>query len=249
MSLKQLTNLARRQWTELVDKADAGVKLRITSQVLFNAGHTDQNHSDPALIKNAPCLLQTSHFEPVGFVYDQQRGRIRDQGCYPHRTMALLEIGIFSGLCLLAAISIWVLKTITQVIENAQKPMHFRILNLTPHINGGAVQPVSKLSNLPLNDARSADHRGGVENSGTGRYILNYCCIMAGTIPEVLHPVPVGVVPGRHRLADAGRAVAKADVSIALARITELCESAVFEGFEGFDYGGAGRAATRFCIA
>ena len=69
---------------------------------------------------------------------------------------------------------------------------------------------------------------------------------MAGMIPEVLHPVPVGIVPCGHRLSDARRAVADADVFVALARVTELCESAVFEGFE---YGGAGRVATRFCIA
>jgi hypothetical protein len=65
-------------------------------------------------------------------------------------------------------------------------------------------------------------------------------------IPEVLHPVPVGIVPCRHRLADARRAVAEADVFIAFARIAELCESTVFEGF---DHRSAGRVAIRFCIA
>jgi len=58
--------------------------------------------------------------------------------------MALFEEGVFGVLSLLAAISIWVLQTITQVIENAQKPPHFRALNLTPHINSGAMQPVSE---------------------------------------------------------------------------------------------------------
>ena len=69
---------------------------------------------------------------------------------------------------------------------------------------------------------------------------------MAGMIPEILHPVAVGIVPCGHRLADAWRAVAKADVFVAFARVTELCESAVFEGF---DYVGAGRGVIRFCIA
>jgi len=54
---------------------------------------------------------------------------------------------------------------------------------------------------------------------------------MAGMIPEVLHPVPVGIVPGGHRLADARRAVAEADVAIALARIAEFCDATMFEGF------------------
>ena len=94
--------------------------------------------------------------------------------------------------------------------------------------------------------ARSADHRGGVEDSGTGSYLLNCCRGVAWIIPQVLHPVPVGIVPCRHRLADARRAVAEADVAIALARIAEFRESTVFEGF---DYRVAGRGATRSYIA
>ena len=62
-----------------MNETDAGVELRIARQALFEAGHADQNHSDPALIKNAPCLLQSGDLEPVGFVDDQQRGRIGDQ--------------------------------------------------------------------------------------------------------------------------------------------------------------------------
>ena len=50
----------------------------------------------------------------------------------------------------------------------------------------------------------------------------------------MLHPVPVGIVPCRHRLADARSTVAETDVATAFARISELCKSAVFEGF---DYG------------
>ena len=76
--------------------------------------------------------------------------------------MALFEEGVFSILSRLAAISIWVLQTITQVIENAQKPTHFRILNLTPHINSRAMQPVSEPPDLSFDNARSADHWGGV---------------------------------------------------------------------------------------
>jgi hypothetical protein len=98
------------------------------------------------------------------------------------------------------------------------------------------MQPVSEPFDLSLDNAWGADHRGGVKNSGTRSYLLNCCCAMAGMIPEVLHPVPVGIVPGGHRLADARRAVAEADVAIALARIAEFCESTMFEGF---DYGGA----------
>ena len=160
--------------------------------------------------------------------------------------MPLLEEGVFSVLCLLTAISIRILKTITKVVENTKEPAYFRILNLTPHVYGSAMQPVSEPPDLSLNNAWSADHRGGVKNSGTRSYLLNCCCALSGMIPEVLHPVPVGIVQSRHRLADARLAVAKADVAIALARIAELCESAVFEGF---DYGGAGRSPTRFCIA
>ncbi len=160
--------------------------------------------------------------------------------------MPLFEEGVFSGLCLLTAISIRILKTLTKLIENTKEPAHFRILNLTPHIYGSAMQPVSELPDLSLNNAWSADHRGGVKNSGTRSYLLNCCCAMAGMIPEVLHPVPVGIVPCGHRLADARRAVAEADVAIALARIAEFCESTVFKGF---DYGVAGRGATRSCIA
>ena len=107
------------------------------------------------------------------------------------------------------------------------------------------MQPVAALPDLPLNNARSADYRGSIENSGTGSDLLNCCCVMAGMTPEVLHPVPVDIVPCRHRLADARRAVAEADVAIAFARVTELCKSAVFEGF---DYG-AWRGATRSYIA
>ena len=78
--------------------------------------------------------------------------------------MPLLKEGVFSVLSLLAAISIRVLKAITKVIENTKEPAHFRILNLTPNINGSTMQPVSELPDLSLNNARSADHRGGVEN-------------------------------------------------------------------------------------
>ena len=61
--------------------------------------------------------------------------------------------------------------------------------------------------------------------SGTGSYLLNLCRALVRTIPEVLHPVPVGIVPCRNGLADARRAVAEADVAITLARIAELCQS------------------------
>jgi len=76
--VQQGLDIGISQRSKLVDKADAGVELRIASQALFNAWHTDQNHSNPALIKNAPCLLQSGDLEPVGFVDDQQRGRIGD---------------------------------------------------------------------------------------------------------------------------------------------------------------------------
>ena len=109
--------------------------------------------------------------------------------------MPLLEEGVSSVLCLLAAISIWVLQTITQVIENAQKPPHFRTLNLTPHINSGAMQPVSESPDLSLYDARRADYRRGVKNCGTGRNLLYCGCILARMTKEILHPVPVGIVP------------------------------------------------------
>ena len=160
--------------------------------------------------------------------------------------MTLLEEGVFSVLCLLTSISIRILKTITKVIENTEEPAHFRILNLTPNIYGSVMQPVSEPPDLSFNHARSADHGGCVENGGVGSDLLNCWRTLAGMIPEVLHPVPVGIVPCRHRLADARRAVAKTDVAIALTRIAEFCESTVFEGF---DYGVAGRGATRSCIA
>ena len=160
--------------------------------------------------------------------------------------MPLLEEGVFSVLCLLTAISIRILKTITKVIENSKEPVHFRILNLTPHIYGSAVPLVSEPPDLSLNNAWSADHRGGVEDSGIGSYLLNCCRAVAWIIPQFLHPVPVGIVPCGHRLADARRAVAEADVAIAFARIAELGESAVFEGF---NYGVAGRGAIRSCIS
>jgi hypothetical protein len=76
VAFEQLPNLARRQWPEFVNEADAGVKLPKASQSLFKAGHSAQNHSNPALIKYAPRLLESGHFESVGFVNDQQRGWI-----------------------------------------------------------------------------------------------------------------------------------------------------------------------------
>lgn len=136
VTLQKLTNLARRQRTKLVYKADAGVELRIASQALFKAWHPDQNHSNPALIENASCLLQPGDLKPVGFVDDQQGGRIGDQLLQSHRAMLLLEEGVFGVLCLLTAIPVRILETITKVIENTKEPLHFRILNLTPHING-----------------------------------------------------------------------------------------------------------------
>jgi hypothetical protein len=76
---QQLPNLACRQRTEFKNEANAGVQPRIASKALFNAWHNDQNHSNPAPIENASCLLQSGDLEPVGFVNDQQRGRIGDQ--------------------------------------------------------------------------------------------------------------------------------------------------------------------------
>jgi len=108
------------------------------------------------------------------------------------------------------------------------------------------MQPVSELPDLRLNETRGTNNRSSVENSSAGSDLFNCCRVATGMVPEGLHPVPIGILPRRHRLADARRAVAEADVAVALARITELCESAVFEGFH---YGGARRVATRFCIA
>lgn len=68
MAFQQLLNFARRKRTGLENEADAGVEPRKASPALFDAGHTDQNHSVPALIKKAAGLLQASHFEPAGFI-------------------------------------------------------------------------------------------------------------------------------------------------------------------------------------
>lgn len=166
MALQQVTNLACRQRTELVHEADAGVELRIASQAFFKAGHTDQDHSNPTLIKDAPSLLQSRHFESVRFIDDQQRGRIGDQSFQCHRPMALREIRVFRVLRLLAAIAIGVLATITQVIEPTKEPAQFRILNLTSYRDGGAMQPITEPPDLFFYHAWRADHRGCVKNRG-----------------------------------------------------------------------------------
>jgi len=101
VAFQQLTNLARRQWPEFVNEANAGVLLRIASKALFNAWHTDQNHSKPTLIKNAPCLLQSGDLEPVGFVDDQQRGRIGTNLSKPIVRCRCLRKASFSVLSLL----------------------------------------------------------------------------------------------------------------------------------------------------
>src|ERR1039457_7422933 len=75
--------------------------------------------------------------------------------------MPLFEEGVFSVLCLLTAISIRILKTITKVIENTKEPAHFRILNLTPHIYGSAMQPVSEPFDLSL---RSEEHTSELQS-------------------------------------------------------------------------------------
>jgi hypothetical protein len=53
--------------------------------------------------------------------------------------MALREIRVFRVLCLLAAIALWVLATISQVIEPTKEPTQFRILTLTSYRDGGAM--------------------------------------------------------------------------------------------------------------
>ncbi len=87
------------------------------------------------------------------------------------------------------------------------------------------MHPFSELPDLRLNETRGANNRSSVENSSAGCDLLDRCRVATQMVPEVLHPVPIGIVPRRHRLADARRAVAEANVAIALARITELCES------------------------
>ena len=58
--------------------------------------------------------------------------------------MPLLKEGVFSVFSLLAAI----FKTITKAIEKTKEPAHFRIINLTPNINGSTMQPVCYCSPL-----------------------------------------------------------------------------------------------------
>jgi len=146
--------------------------------------------------------------------------------------MALLEIRVFRVLRLLAAIALWILATISQVIEPTKEPAQFRILSLTLDRDGGVMQPITDLPDLFVDHAWRADHRGRIQHRGAPSDLLQGGCARARMIPEVLHPVPVGIVPGGHRLADARRAVAEADVAIARACLAEFCESTMFKGVD-----------------
>ena len=82
--------------------------------------------------------------------------------------MPLVEKGVFGVICFFATIHVRVFPTVTKIIEDTKEPLHFRVLNLSPRINYGVVQPVM--------NARGAHHGSGVENRGAGTDFLNRRC-------------------------------------------------------------------------
>jgi hypothetical protein len=69
--LQQPADLWRSERPELMDKADAGIELRIASQTLFEARHADQDKAEVATVVEIAELFQAGHFEPISFIDNQ----------------------------------------------------------------------------------------------------------------------------------------------------------------------------------
>jgi hypothetical protein len=63
---------------KLVNKTYPGIELRKTGDVLFDAGHADQNHPGTAFVEDGSHLFETIHPQTVRFIDKDERGRIWD---------------------------------------------------------------------------------------------------------------------------------------------------------------------------
>jgi hypothetical protein len=93
-------------------------------------------------------------------------------------------------------------------------------------------QPVMQEGDLLIDEARAVADLGRIDDRAARHRLLRHGHDVQG--PEGLqvrpYDVPSGVLPGRQGLADPGRPVAQADVTVAADRVGELGEPAVLFG-------------------
>ena len=72
-----------------MNEADPRIELRIARQTFFDAGHSDQNQTDAAMIKDVSHLLKPCHLEPIRFLDDESSSRIRQGVGHSRRAIPL----------------------------------------------------------------------------------------------------------------------------------------------------------------
>ena len=59
-----------------MNKTDPRVELRIASQSLLQTRHTNQYQADASRIEDRSHLLKTGHFKAIGFIHQNESGRV-----------------------------------------------------------------------------------------------------------------------------------------------------------------------------
>jgi hypothetical protein len=66
---KQILDLRRVEWTELMYESDARVELRKTSYPFLNSRHSHEHHTGCALVKDGPHLFETVHLKTIRLIH------------------------------------------------------------------------------------------------------------------------------------------------------------------------------------
>ena len=69
------------QGSELVDEADSRVQLRVAGESFLQTRHTNEHDSNVSAIVEVTELFKARGFETVGFIDDEQVGRLAQYSC------------------------------------------------------------------------------------------------------------------------------------------------------------------------
>ena len=133
-----------------MNEADPGVELRIACQTFFDAGHSDQNQTDAAMVKDVSHLFKPRHLQPIRFVDDEQSSRIRQGDGHSHRAIPLFVKSILRFKSFVASITTWVRLRVAQLFSATEESLHLRVFVPARPFDCGIVQQAAGLRDVPL---------------------------------------------------------------------------------------------------
>ena len=90
---QQLLHLSSVERAELMDEPDARIELGKSGNSFLDAWHADEDHAGGALVKDRSHLSKAVHLEAIGFIHQDQSGRVRHCPFFGLIVLVCLKVG------------------------------------------------------------------------------------------------------------------------------------------------------------